>query len=420
MMTVPGPAAPAACTAKPSALKPHQNVSWTDSLPRQAQILLTVANTSGTPPIEESSLAQLCGDHSDWDAAIKLAAEHGMLTHLYRAVDGHVPGDFGQSLKDMYRRHTFRNMASIRQLLSLVGKCQSEQIPVLPFKGPVLSLQAHGDVALRSYGDLDVLLRKVDYRRVCQILESFGFTPCYNLNSKSQEQQLELGGQWRWEKKGCRAVELHTQLMPRIFRNDLTFEELWQRRQEMDFPGMRVPTFSSEDTLLYLAVHGNKHCWTRLGWVFDIAQFIESQPHIDWEQVGDQAQKLKQRRALGIALNLTNQLCGTPLPPVADPTLQRQTQPAVDYLREHIFDPVDPEGRRRTMRPYGIRDTAWLHVQGTDRRYDRIRYLFRMFAAPDTFDLRTVSLPRPLQWVYWIIRPFRLAWRKIARIRNKG
>ena len=68
-------------------------------------------------------------------------------------------------------------------------------------------------------------------------------------------------GQYAYRKGAGTLVELHTELTLRYFPVSLDLEALRARRQPITVAGRQVVTFSPEDTLLLLSVHGSKHLW---------------------------------------------------------------------------------------------------------------------------------------------------------------
>jgi hypothetical protein len=44
----------------------------------------------------------------------------------------------------------------------------------VPFKGPALAVQAYGDLSLRQYDDLDLLIHEADVPRAYQLLIANG------------------------------------------------------------------------------------------------------------------------------------------------------------------------------------------------------------------------------------------------------
>ena len=62
-----------------------------------------------------------------------------------------------------------------------------------------------------------------------------------------------------------------------------------------------------EDSLLILCVHANKHQWSRLGWICDIAEMLRSHPDLNWPVVMEQARMLRSERMLLLGLLLARE-----------------------------------------------------------------------------------------------------------------
>jgi len=61
------------------------------------------------------------------------------------------------------------------ELFRILERFASEGIATLVIKGPVLAVQAYGDPAIRSYGDLDLLVRQADIRRATELMSAAGY-----------------------------------------------------------------------------------------------------------------------------------------------------------------------------------------------------------------------------------------------------
>ena len=66
--------------------------------------------------------------------------------------------------------------------------------------------------------------------------------------------------------------------------------------------------------VLYLCFHGSKHCWQSLKWICDLAEFINSHPQLDWQQIELQASKLKLTTMLHLGLLLARDFYQTEVP----------------------------------------------------------------------------------------------------------
>ena len=109
---------------------------------------------------------------ADWTRLLGLAEEHGVVGPLAECVRGlpgdAVPPEIRQSLIDRRRTQIFLSLRMTAELFRILDRFSSEGISTLVVKGPVLAVQAYGDPAMRSYGDLDLLVRQRDIRRATE------------------------------------------------------------------------------------------------------------------------------------------------------------------------------------------------------------------------------------------------------------
>ena len=61
-------------------------------------------------------------------------------------------------LKNRFHGNAHQVLGKTAELVRIVKRFEKKGIPVLPFKGPVLALQAHGNVGSRHVGDLDMMV----------------------------------------------------------------------------------------------------------------------------------------------------------------------------------------------------------------------------------------------------------------------
>src|SRR6266704_1190386 len=98
----------------------------------------------------------------DWTRLLLLAEEHGVVghlaAHLHELDRDLVPPEMNKTLMECQREQIFFTLRLTAELFRLLKRFAAAEIGVLAVKGPVLSLRAYGDPAMRSYGDLDLLV----------------------------------------------------------------------------------------------------------------------------------------------------------------------------------------------------------------------------------------------------------------------
>ena len=252
----------------------------------------------------------------DWSRLLVLAEEHGVIGHLAARLpelhENIVSTEKKAALVELHRAQLFRTLGMIRELFHLLQLFAGKDISSLVVKGPVLAVDAYGDAAVRSYGDLDLLVRQRDIRGATEVLEAAGYEAAVPLSAIDAG---KIPGQYLFSRSDSRSlVELHNDLTLRYFPRRLPIEELFARQTRVRLDGHEVPALAVEDELVYISVHGATHLWERLGWIADVAALVTRQRGIDWQAVAKAAGQLGAERMLATGLCLASDLLHARLP----------------------------------------------------------------------------------------------------------
>jgi hypothetical protein len=350
----------------------------------------------------------------DWEAILDAAAEHSLTAILCKNIEesagGLLPLNLRERLSQEFRACACRNLRLTAELFHVLNELERNHVCAVPHKGPVLAALAYGDVALRGFSDLDFLLPQQQIAAAHQVLIGLGFEPELR-DLETPNSYRRIPGQYVYRSTAGTMVELHTELTLRYFPKTLEIDDLCERRQPVDVAGQQVLTFSPEDTLLLLVVHGSKHVWERLGWIADIAALLERQP-VDWEVIFQRAQLWGISRMALIGAGLCKELFDTNLPMVVQERL-RSDRAACRLIEEILRWLVSAEERRP-----GVFGRFAFRVRVRGRLRDGIPYAMRMAFKPTESDR---DLGSRFGFLHSILRPLRLAktygWR--TRIRPK-
>ena len=254
----------------------------------------------------------------DWTYIRRHAARHGLEPQLHRHLAEHealVPSDTQRHFSEKARQAAFRNMRQLHELLRIVGALEERNVPVIPFKGPVLAALAYGDVSVRPFVDLDLLVAREDVLRAKDYLVQEGYEPVQDMTP--DEEAAFIAAQHGYEfvhPESGFVVEVHWAFFFEIYAFDLTPDEIWDRHHTTSLSGTPVRTLAPEDLFIYLCMHGTKHRWMRLKWIADVAAFIQSQPDLDWEVVAHRARRTGTARMVRLGCYLAHQLLSAPVP----------------------------------------------------------------------------------------------------------
>jgi hypothetical protein len=283
---------------------------------------------------------------------------------------------------------------------------RSEEIDAVVVKGPVLAVQAYGDVAMRSYGDLDLLVRQRDIRRATELMSAAGFAPAVPLSAIDAG---KIPGQYLFSKPDSKLiVELHNDCTLRYFPRRLPLEEFFARQIRVRLDAHDAPALSVEDELVLICIHGAKHFWERLIWIADVAALITRQTGIDWERVANSAKTVGAERMLHTGLRLASDLLKAQMPDKVQAAVQADV--AAARLAEQTCKWLPAAG----YAPPGLFERAAFRLRMRGGLFAAPGYLLRLLLSPTEEDWRDSTEESRHRFLDVLRRPFRLA-RKYSR-----
>lgn len=348
----------------------------------------------------------------NWQALTSMSMRHRVLPLLYQQVEsfaGDVPDLIRDELRDMYLRNAARNMSRVADAQKLAAIFRSRNIPVMFLRGPVLAESLYGDIASRQFSDLDLLVRSDNVRRVSILLAAEGLQPHFRLDER-QEQALV---RFRTERCFIRSsdqltVDLHWRLLPPpfAFEND---DALWSRGVQATVQGAEVQTLADEDVALFLCIHGAKHGWDQLALLCDLAEMVRARPKLNWDKILRRAQEAGKQRMILVGLRLMDELFGVPVPdPVRRVAEDRVARQLVDELKGRLLGNVGVQeggGGGKWL-------IAWRMLKGCR---SRLVYAADLMAVPTGIECERMKLPRPLFFLYYLLRLVRMVGKVFSR-----
>jgi hypothetical protein len=383
-------------------------VTASQALPETELLLLCASPIKGEE--RAARVHQLLNDNLDWDFLQESAGSHRLTPLLCWELKSIRPELIPRLLADRFEENMRNSLFLTGELFRILDFFEREGIPTIPFKGPTLAVSAYNSLALRRFDDLDILVRQEDVWRARDVMLREGFKSRLSLNPDRQPAYLRSYDELMLRgKNGYPLVELHWTFVPPYFSVALDISRFWQQREQVFLGNRAIPSLNSEDLLLVLALHGTKHCWSHLGLICDFAWLVAKKT-IRWEIVLEHARDQGIHRMVLLAAALASHLLGVPL---AEPVLRRvEADPAVPVLAGEIIDALFATGHDE----YSILRSGLLHIRMRERLRDRLRYFFRLATRQGIEDWQMVDLPRPLSFLYPVLRFPRLAFKYRARV----
>lgn len=394
----------------------HTATGDTAGIRDEFRLLLLCAHTSVEPPQRELIRA-LTLKPLDWEFILGKAYWHALTPLLFRNLrecsPDRVPLAVLQQLESHYLASAKRNLVLTAELIRVLRILESADISAVPYKGPTLAALAYGDVALRKFCDLDLVIRPRDILRAKSLLIEHGYQWHRHPGQVAGPGEIRKNRFWHEynfvHPDGNTVIDLHWGISNRRFPFDIDMDNLWQDLVPTRLLSQDVRVFPATALLLFLCVHGSKDLWwKRIGWICDIAELLRSNPDLDWSYSFRLARQTGTRRALQLGLALARELLQVPLPEEVCTCIRsdKAVKALVARVTHRLFN--EPSIFDRMLERQRFR------IRVRERMRDRIpvyRHLaeaaFTMFFVPNKHDREMIRLPDSLSALYYLVRPIR-------------
>jgi hypothetical protein len=168
--------------------------------------------------------------------------------------------------------------------------------------------------------------------------------------------------------------------------------------------GIKVKTLVVEDLIFSLCVHGSRHLWERLLWICDVAWII-SRHELRWPQLLERARSTNSERMFLLGITLAVRLLGVDPPSSVCDQISSDSQ--LDNLASAVIGGLF---NGPTHRPASSSQIFSYNLMVRKSWASRLRYVRHMLNPTDR-DFETISLPGPLTFGYYLMRPLRLLFR---------
>lgn len=257
----------------------------------------------------------------DWEALTRITQRHGLIALLHRSLRAvapeKVPARTLSVLRSMVEGHRIRNLLMVSELIRAMRALQAAGIAVTPYKGPALAACLYGDVSLRQFGDLDILVRPGDAAHARPVLVALGYVPTRHVSSRMTAAFVWLHGNFDFILAEQVRLELNWRVVPRYWRMPEIPEAAWRGIGRLSVVGVELPWFAPEYVLYLLCLHGSKHKWDTLKWIVDVAEMLRAHPEIDWDKVRNIADLTGSVPMFALGLALARDMLDAHLPAAA-------------------------------------------------------------------------------------------------------
>jgi hypothetical protein len=340
----------------------------------------------------------------NWEEVIRLANGHGVLPliswWLTQAFSEKIPASMRTELKSRFLKNSQRNLLLTGELIRLLRQFESENIPNLAYKGPVLASSIYENPNLRLIRDLDILVPKQYLQQAKNVLLSYGYRPYASFSKPREKIHLETWYEYGFIHPIRRLfIDLHWEI-DRFFPMSKMASVWWQNPYRIMIQEKEVRTFSPEILLLVLCLHGAKDTWDRLSLICDISELLRKEQQINWDRVIQYAEQGRVKRQLWVGLFLAHSILGANIP--KELIRQIGQEDAVTQLTHEalnrLFSHSDAFLNSWEKRLFLIRTAEYWR--------DKLRIIWNLFFVLSEAEFRSTRFPSYLSFLYFMAKPF--------------
>jgi hypothetical protein len=366
-------------------------------------------------PRQEQAIRELVEPDLDWDRYLQLVERHRTPAIAWAALQCVKGIDIPEAVREkLQQRSRNARLQTARFSLLLAQALQALEraaIPVMPMKGPLLSLDLYGDLGLRQSHDIDLACKTADIERAYHVLEETGWQPdpiarafVHDFTPRQKQEYLRYGygHDLSFTHRSGAILEL-------MWRDPGETTEAtnrrWQASHTAVWNNCSYQVLADSDLIHYLCTHGQRHAWFRVKWLGDLAR-LHADGRIEWQACLGEAQDLGQRRMLLASLSTLVTLYGFSWPGI---DMRLQPKLPTFLLRCNL----------RAMTAFNCSPNSlenWIELHRIDH-YIKPHYSFKEWLLEYSFcgqDYMVLRLPDRYFWMYRLLRPFLFVWRRIA------
>lgn len=373
-------------------------------------ILLSCARTN----MEQDAInevKELLKNNLDWDYITSKSLQMRTSQLLYKNLekidtDKVIPERILKNLKKLYYIAIAQNMFFYDELSKVLNVFKDEGIDVIILKGGALEESVYGDIGLRSFNDIDILVRKNDLQKAKNTIKAAGYT-LDNIGSPEANSE-KFGYNLHYIKDII--LEIHWDITRRTGNEKyakIEINELWKNAISAKIANVETKIMAPEDFLMHSCIHMAGHYYSRLIWFCDISEVIRKY-YVNWDSLVKNAKKSQVTAYMFYGLYFTDQLldCGVPAF-------------VLDELKPHrfekkVFDSIPSDLLQDKINI--LQFNPLLKMLLIDRKLDRLRFLGKYFFPPAGVLSRNYSVSGTKLYFYYILHPLFLGFKSAIRI----
>ncbi len=356
---------------------------------------------------------------SDWDYFISTIIGRGIGPLFYNKLPllvnaNQIPPVVKTKLQQAYYKTLSRSVVLYEHFREAMKLYNEAGIDVIALKGIYLSEKLYGDIGLRQFSDIDLLVKVVDAEKCISILGQSGYHSSEYKVADFVRRNTEILHYPPMIKDGV-SIEIHTKLHKNSEKYKMDVKQVWKNASPVTLNGAKVYVPDIYHQLIHLCLHLDKHF--RGGHVQftcfnDICNFVESNLNlINWNQLIEICKTYRCESIVFEYLILVHQFMNVSLPLNITGNYSRiltdaDRQMFISYLHGNMEESA-----------YKMHSKNLRNVNGVGAK---IKYGFHLLFPPKAFMIQLYKIRKPsLVFFYYPYRHYRGLKSIISFLRNR-
>lgn len=367
-------------------------------------------------PTDADAVREAASRTIDWQRFLALTRRHrvGGLARIALEAAG-IPGP--AALEAAHRGRIARNLLLIDEAARIAGLLERSGIRAVFLKGATLAELAYRDQRVKQTLDNDLLVAPADVAATIALLEGLGYRivhPAGPIDAGRLLVLIDMVKECTLVHAGNRAmVDLHWRAVST--KGLLAEPDLARDVRHVTVAGHALPTLGEEPLMVYLAVHGARHGWSRLKWLADFNAMLAAMDDAALGALRARARRDGVERAMDLALFQAARILGARVP--ADVGRSRRVR-GLAFLSDALMRGRDELGGQADApwRYMLIGHASALLLKTTPRYLANVAW----GSWVSTEDALALPLPRAARPLYLLTSPVARIGRAARRIVDRG
>jgi len=251
---------------------------------------------------------------TDWENLLDASLWHGIKPLVYLRLKplfwkATIPTSIQNDLRDACLHSARKNTLILHHAAKMLKALKAREIDVIGLKGIFLVENIYKNIAIRSFVDIDIMVRKVDLLTTISVLEELGYamTTYFDFSDKN----LDIKHVPPIINPDGLPVEIHWTILEEDEPFTINAESLWARAVPAKVAGVNALALSPEDLILHLCLHlAYQHSFNLgLRGLYDIAEVLRHfEGQVNWRALVLIAHDWGSERVTWLTLTLVREL----------------------------------------------------------------------------------------------------------------